>query len=43
MNVDWLEKIISSTINYEFVDYHMFTNGTLLENLKTLVNGLKTS
>ena len=43
MNVDWLEKIISSTINYEFVDYHMFTNGTLLENLKTLVDGLTTS
>lgn len=29
MNVEWLHEILKATVQHEFVDYYMFTNGTL--------------
>lgn len=37
MNIEWLRKILERTVDYEFVDYHMFTNGTLYNRLKSLL------
>ena len=38
VNDGWLKEIIQKTINYEFVDYHMFTNGTLVDRLQSIVD-----
>ena len=37
MNTGWLREILLSTTNYEFVDYSMFTNGTLHHKLRELI------
>lgn len=37
MNAEWLHDILKATAPYEFVDYYMFTNGTLHQKLKSLI------
>lgn len=37
VNTEWLREILLSTTSYEFVDYSMFTNGTLHHKLRELI------
>ena len=38
MNDTWLKEIVQRTVKYEFVDYHMFTNGTLIDRLQSMID-----
>lgn len=38
MNDSWIKEIIQKTVKYEFVDYHMFTNGTLVDRLQAMID-----
>lgn len=38
VNVRWLEQILLATVDYEFVDYHLFTNGTLVGRMQQLLD-----
>lgn len=38
MNLDYVKKIIGTTIKHEFVHYYMYTNGTILGSFKELAN-----
>ena len=33
LNLEFVEKIISATIEHDFVNYYMFTNGTLIDSI----------
>lgn len=37
LNLKFVEKIISATIEHDFVNYYMFTNGTLIDNIQHLL------
>lgn len=36
MNPEFIYSIINTTLEYDFIDYYMFTNGTLLDKFKDL-------
>lgn len=38
LNADFMDKIIENTCDYDFVKYHCYTNGTLIDRFKTLVS-----
>lgn len=42
VNIEWLREILKATVQHEFVDYYMFTNGTLHQKLKMLIEDEET-
>ena len=38
MNLEYIKKIISTTIKYEFVNYYMYSNGTLFDSFRELAS-----
>lgn len=38
LNFQFLDHLIRETYKYDFVNYHCYTNGTLVENFRRLVN-----
>lgn len=42
LNLEFVKQVIETTISYDFVSYYMFTNGTLFESFKDLVQTFNT-
>lgn len=38
LNLNFIKQIIDRTCDYDFVDYHMYTNGTLLDMMQELLD-----
>lgn len=38
MNFDFIKRIIDATVKYEFVQYFMYSNGTLIDKFKELIS-----